>query len=585
MTARQQALIDIYSTAQQGLYETIAKKTAKGSSIAYQNALLKEVNEILATLQADSKEWSEVEIPKAYDKAMSASQAHTADKYNLTGKQYTELQTLTQAQFTGLNTKAIEALVDSNIGRSSIANAGLAKNLNNAIKQKFAQGLTAKETQKILVEEIFGINGQGKLVINGRKYDPTKYADMFARSAIKETQNTAAFNEAKSVGSDIMEMSSHSSACEICQPLEGRWYSLNRDGDYPYIYSTAWKGGHKLPHPRCEHTFTTVILALEDKDTITAQKKKAKNPTDPLPRTDAKLKAYNADQKAKAKLWSDKQQYERMKSRLGEENVPKSFSGFRRMKNADGDNWKALQANYRSAGAEIKKIQVKPFSKNSVEYHINAFSVNEQNLIKGAISDISSKYPIATDITVGGKRLDALGQAIIGMYQDKKGKVIFNNNLLIGSNYSEKTYRIKGFLSKSIESTAQHEYLHILNSQMTMQKLDDVALKYIGQDVKLLNYDDIMKMKEYNKTINTASDTVFATVYKNVRNDFPKLSQRQFDDLVADTFGTYALKDEAEFVCEGISYINTGKVKVKNNELAGALEKRFEEMYYNANIN
>ena len=118
-----------------------------------------------------------------------------------------------------------------------------------------------------------------------------------------------------------------------------------------------WYVANNIITHNCEHRFNAVVLELEDSETIAAKTKFSNRPIENPGQTQKQLDRYYKDQDKKAKKWSDFQQYERYKSRLGEDNVPKSFSGFRAMKKSGNDNWQNLSKSYVNYGITAKRIK------------------------------------------------------------------------------------------------------------------------------------------------------------------------------------------------------------------------------------
>lgn len=74
-------------------------------------------------------------------------------------------------------------------------------------------------------------------------------------------------------------------------------------------------------------------------------------------RSKREREAYTKKQKLKQQVRHDKYQYERYKARLGDD-APKSFSAFRRLKKAGGEQWGVLEAQYKGMGYYDKTIKM-----------------------------------------------------------------------------------------------------------------------------------------------------------------------------------------------------------------------------------
>ncbi len=355
MTNNEKQLIEIYTRAQQALYNTITTKAAKGTPAAFERSLLKQVNAEIRQLNKDAKVWGKEAIPEEFNKGKNqATQSLGNYKKSLkgTGQKFYDL---TQDQITRINKGAIDVLVQDTTVRLTAGNASLQKNIKGVLTQKFAAGQTVTQAKQQIVEQIYGANGTGKMTIKGRNLDPTKYAEMIARTSTREATNTASKLETQAVGSDLMQMSFHSPTCEICGPLQGRVYSISGSSNiYPPLEAAWGTNGYAVVHPNCRHVFSPYIEDMQTEEELKTDREWSSRPIDNDSRSKRSVERYDAQQKDQGKRWSDLEQYRRYQARLGKENVPGSFSGFRNMKKSNNQNWADLQADYRDIGYEIK---------------------------------------------------------------------------------------------------------------------------------------------------------------------------------------------------------------------------------------
>jgi len=322
LSSREQALVDIYKKAQQDLFNTITKKAASGLPASYQRAMLREVNFELARLQKRSVAWVESALPKEYNYWLDEAVGNLDNWFKYADRRGIPLYSIGYADMMALNKGAIEALVDENIARLSVANASLKSNIRKVITQKIAMGETIQQTKKRIIEEIYGLNGEGKININGRNYDPAKYAEMVARTATREASNSASLNEAKAVGSDLVKMTSHSPTCEICGPLQGRVYSISGNSkDYPPL-SVAFSSGYNTVHPNCRHSVSAYIVELKTEEDLKASKEFSNRPFDDQGQSKETLDRYYKQQKLQQDLWRDSQQLLRYNVTLGSKKMP-----------------------------------------------------------------------------------------------------------------------------------------------------------------------------------------------------------------------------------------------------------------------
>lgn len=357
MDKAQRELIEIYTKAQQEIFRKVQAEVGRGSASNYQRALLKAVNETLAELQGESIKWVEKNMGSEYTKAVRKAQANLREQYNVNSIKDIPNYENNYEKFTRINRRAVEALINEKIAQLSIANASLNKSVRNIIKQKIVTGETIRDTQKRIMEQLFGASRGATININGQNWDIRKYAELVARTSTREATNTANKNLTDSIDSNILRMSSHAGSCPICLPLQGRWYTTNPDDKrFPYIYGTGmpWGNGYNTVHPNCRHVFNPVVLELEGAEEIARMIKKSNASFEIDKKMEQQLKSYFAEQKAKSQLWNDTQQYERYVARMGRENVG-TLSSFRRVKNAGSDRYYELVDEYRAYGIENKK--------------------------------------------------------------------------------------------------------------------------------------------------------------------------------------------------------------------------------------
>ncbi|MEI6578837.1 MAG: phage minor capsid protein [Eubacteriales bacterium] len=135
----------------------------------------------------------------------------------------------------------------------------------------------------------------------------------------------------------------------MCASLQGRMYSIfGKDTRFPPL-STAFKNGYRNVHPECRHHVSAWIEEFQTPEELQQAIDTSWQPfEDPRPEEDKAL--YNKQQKQNRQMRQDRYQHERYKARLGED-VPKTFSTFRRMKKAGGEHWVNLTAMYKHIGS------------------------------------------------------------------------------------------------------------------------------------------------------------------------------------------------------------------------------------------
>lgn len=143
---------------------------------------------------------------------------------------------------------------------------------------------------------------------------------------------------AQSFGTDLVEMSEHHCTCGECAKYQGRVFSLTgKSKVFPKIPDAFFIYGRI--HEGCRHDF---FPFFEDSEP-TYHKNIVQYSNRPFVdnRSSKEKEQYEAEQKSRCELVKDKEDYDWIWENLGEV-APKSFSGYRRMKNSNSVNYQKL---------------------------------------------------------------------------------------------------------------------------------------------------------------------------------------------------------------------------------------------------
>lgn len=334
-------LIDIYKEAEQRLIKTIAEKEVRGNVTTFYNEMLKQVQQEILKLQIYNTQWATDITKQLYQQAFNEA----AEMLGISN------------DFTQLHKDAVEILADNTVNNLNGATNLVGRRFEDTIRDialkdtsmKFATGQTIMQLQKELVNDLVSNNITCMKDKLGRNIPISSYAETVARSIVAETQNTSVKNVMKEHGHDLVKMTQHHGTCSLCATYEGRVYSLSgKDERFPSIKNIpGFNAGYNNIHPRCRHRIFPYIEKYQD---VKADIKNSNKPFEVPKEKEASVKAYQEEQKKKAKLRNDKKQYEKYKEVLGED-APKNFQGFLKMKNAKN------QDNYNKLKKRFKKVR------------------------------------------------------------------------------------------------------------------------------------------------------------------------------------------------------------------------------------
>lgn len=139
----------------------------------------------------------------------------------------------------------IQAIADINVSGTAFEDA--AEQLENALR---ASNLTTVGS----ASDEAGQVGLRFLEINGRNYQPGKYAELVVRTESRAAHSKATINRLVSNGWDIVQVTSHSTSCDVCSQFDGNKYSISgNDANYDIL-------PEEPPfHPNCQHLITAAL--------------------------------------------------------------------------------------------------------------------------------------------------------------------------------------------------------------------------------------------------------------------------------------------------------------------------------------
>nr|DAV15197.1 MAG TPA: minor capsid protein [Bacteriophage sp.] len=358
---RTRELIRQYEQAETEIRKEIEKEP-EGNRGEYAKKLLASISAILAGLYVATETWSGNNVPRIYNEGVQQAQRGVNAQYKAAGMKPPDIGKMTSADFDAVSVLQRNLNADLTnavdyVGRmmeDEIRKAGL-----HASLEKVSSGRTVKQMQRSLVQmlEEKGIAAI-EYMRGGKKcyMSLSAYAKLVARSTVHEARNTANINLGARIGNDLVKMSSHFGSCPICEPYQGRVFSVSgTNPNYPALYDTPWSSAYQNFHPHCRHILTQYIEELQSDEDIQNMRKYSNRAFDiggkgwtkeQTAQANKSLANYRAGRDRKTKLYIDRKQWQNYRAVLGDD-APKSFSGFRRMKQSGNDKWQYTQLDYR----------------------------------------------------------------------------------------------------------------------------------------------------------------------------------------------------------------------------------------------
>lgn len=318
----------------------------------YQSRTQKKTDDVFADLRTFTTEYCDKEIENIYQDSLEQLELDLYDEYGLEEDwrfdRVAEANTIQEVK-DDTASKLLFAIITAEMCLSGYR--------TNARMDYSDDAAGFKESMLIQIAN-GGIQGNSYFregsIVHG---DLSTYADVVLQGAETDLSNTAVMDTLIANGWDLVQISEHYGACPICIPYEGRVYSISGNSEeYPYLYDTEWNDVYQNFHPNCRHylkPFFPQSLSEDELQKVIDYSNRSfevggegwtKQQTAEARRN---LKAYEEGQKRKAEIYGAKKQYERYKAALGDK-APKSFSGFWKIKQADGEAYANLMSEYRN---------------------------------------------------------------------------------------------------------------------------------------------------------------------------------------------------------------------------------------------
>lgn len=167
--------------------------------------------------------------------------------------------TVAQGRFFGAHEAAASALAGQLDGRLVAARLTIGRQAKDVfarisreqVEVGLAGGLGRREVSAQITEELLKEGTTAFVDRAGRRWGLDTYAEVAARTATREAVTIGTANRCLELGQDLVTISQHANACEICRPFEGRTFSLTGETE-------GYPKAERLPpyHPRCRHVAT-----------------------------------------------------------------------------------------------------------------------------------------------------------------------------------------------------------------------------------------------------------------------------------------------------------------------------------------
>lgn len=177
-----------------------------------------------------------------------------------------------------------------------------------------------------------------------------KHPEIFNFDIVKLKNFNETLKKCKEFKTDLVECTTHEVTCEICSKYQGRIFSVSgKDKRFPKLPDDVYKYGGF--HKGCRHAFYAFIYGKSTPNYCSDAIKFSNKPFIDK-RTKAEKAEYEKQKKDAFELRADKKEYDEIWEKLPDIS-PKSFGGYRKMKNTKSKNYLKLVEAAKEKGIDI----------------------------------------------------------------------------------------------------------------------------------------------------------------------------------------------------------------------------------------
>lgn len=276
--AKVEDLRNFYARMRDGLIKDLMRFSGQGFSEMGAIELTHLVTARIQAMNDRAKTWAAKAVPAAYSAGRARARTsleilgrkagqdrharHDRRTLDLAANLYAGLQTAngtikqTAANFILAARQGAKAMEKITAGRIQQFDAEDADELAPMFEAEAAaaltEGLTIQQLSKKIKDMLFDrLEGGDFITINGRNFAIDSYAEMVARTSLREAQTEAVKETCQEYENDLVMFSKHEDPCaEFCKPREGMIFSISgEDPEYPPLTPED----EPPLHPNCEH--------------------------------------------------------------------------------------------------------------------------------------------------------------------------------------------------------------------------------------------------------------------------------------------------------------------------------------------
>jgi len=247
-------LVKFYEQAEREILDRLNRALLRGNKTEYLEQMKKNIEAILQQLREGNKTWCTEAIPRVYSQGLYSADAMLKDA-----------GIAIKAGFGAIHQQAAQVLAENAYQRFEDVVQVIGRQVNDIYRELALENVrgtvvgydTWKQTARRFREQLAERGVTGFKDRSGRMWRMTTYSEMVARTTTMQAHLQGTANRLVEQGHDLVKVSTHRGACELCRPFEGKILSITgRTPGYPTLEEAKAAG---LFHPRCRHAYGLYI--------------------------------------------------------------------------------------------------------------------------------------------------------------------------------------------------------------------------------------------------------------------------------------------------------------------------------------
>jgi len=247
-------LVKFYEQAEREILVQLNRALLRGNKTEYLSQMKKNIEAIIQQLREGNRTWCTESIPRVYSQGLSSADIMLKDA----GATVT-------AGFGAIHQQAAQVLAENAFQRYEDVAQVIGRQVNDIYRELALENIrgsvvgydTWKQTANRFREQLAERGVTGFKDRSGRMWNMRTYTEMVAKTTCMESQLQGTANRLAEQGHDLVKVSSHRGACELCRPWQGKILSLTgKTEGYPTLEEAKAAG---LFHPNCRHAYGLYI--------------------------------------------------------------------------------------------------------------------------------------------------------------------------------------------------------------------------------------------------------------------------------------------------------------------------------------